>query len=373
MKTFLKSMYFSIRTTFLTLLRKDHRKIALPQTARILIFRLDRVGDLVLTTPLFPALRKRYPRAHISVMVRKHTQDIIRNEPSINEVIVYSGFIDAVTSLRKRFDLVIDPLMDYGLKPALLSWLLQPRFSLGFEIHGRGNLFTTPVVPSMKKEHFVDSLFELLAPLDIPEAAVVDRHPSITVDDRTDNEVLSWVKEQGIPATSPLISLHPGAFYPSQRWLLKNFTALVTILLTKYPAIHVLLLGTSSEQTLLDAIIAGQTEDFRLRVHRHMDKPLLHNIDLIKRSILFIGNNSGLLHIASAVLTPTLSTMGPTVPWTWHPYGDVKRNVVLRKDLPCSPCSKAICDGHACMAMITVDEMFRAAELLIETSTTREL
>ena len=97
-----------------------------------------------------------------------------------------------------------------------------------------------------------------------------------------------------------------------------------------------------------------------------MDQPLSQTIALLKRASLFIGNNSGILHIAAALNTPTISTMGPTYPIEWSPYGDKGHNIVLNKKLPCSPCSKGICDHHSCMNDISVDEVMDKVKLFIK-------
>jgi ADP-heptose:LPS heptosyltransferase len=79
---------------------------------------------------------------------------------------------------------------------------------------------------------------------------------------------------------------------------------------------------------------------------------------------LLVCNNSGPLHIACAVKTPTVSTMGPTEPELWWPAGE--ENVVIRRELPCSPCGKAVCASHDCMNLISVDEMLNAVSLQIK-------
>jgi len=84
----------------------------------------------------------------------------------------------------------------------------------------------------------------------------------------------------------------------------------------------------------------------------------------LNRCNLLLCNNSGPLHVASALGVPTVSTMGPTIPHLWWPIGGI--HTVLRKDLPCSPCQRGRCKWHDCMKLITVDEITGAAKAQIE-------
>ncbi|MEK7846329.1 MAG: glycosyltransferase family 9 protein, partial [Nitrospinota bacterium] len=83
-------------------------------------------------------------------------------------------------------------------------------------------------------------------------------------------------------------------------------------------------------------------------------------ISLLSHCHLLLCNNSGPLHIATALKIPTVSTMGPSVPYLWWPAGE--NNIVLRKEIECSPCNKGLCSGHECMELITIDDMMEAVE-----------
>ncbi|MHB9155607.1 MAG: glycosyltransferase family 9 protein [Endomicrobiales bacterium] len=361
-KTVLKKIYFALRSVPLRLAPgKTPGRIPREAVTRILVMRLDRIGDLVLSTPVFKVLRKHFPRAKISALVREQTADILTDNPYLDEVLIYPGFLKALFLFRKRFDLVLDLLMDYDLKPALLTALLKPAFSVGFDVESRGRLFTAPVPLSAEKKHFVEHLFDLTAPLGIT-VADEDRAPEIVIKDSRAAGFSPWLAENGISAGDLLISFHPGGFYPSQRWPWKSFAELAKRLLSRYPPARILLLGTAAENDIINGIYLGQDAGSRPRVLKMVNTRLLQAIHLIRISKLFIGNNSGLLHIAAALRIPAISSMGPTVPWLWRPYGDEKRNIVFRKGLECSPCSKGVCKSHECLNRITVDEVFEKAK-----------
>jgi len=88
---------------------------------------------------------------------------------------------------------------------------------------------------------------------------------------------------------------------------------------------------------------------------------------VISLSSLLVCNNSGPLHIAVALDVPTVSLMGPSIPHLWKPWGDARKHIVIRKDLPCSPCNLYYCKrgDHACMENITPEEVIKSAEILL--------
>ena len=94
-----------------------------------------------------------------------------------------------------------------------------------------------------------------------------------------------------------------------------------------------------------------------------MKEPLKNLVALIDKCNLLICNNSGPLHIATAVGTPTVSTMGPTNSIRWWPYGD--KNIVIRKNLSCIGCNRGVCNNHKCMELIAVNEVMEAVNTIL--------
>jgi ADP-heptose:LPS heptosyltransferase len=367
LKRMCRPVYFALRALLLSPFNRNRAADAtLPERPRILLIRLDRVGDLVLSTPVLKVLRKKYPAAHIAMLTRAAAADIVRHNPNLDELIVYRGFLASAISLRKRFDLVIDLLMDYNLDSALLTALLAPRRSIGFDIEGRGRLFTMPVRPAPERRHIIDHHLDLLRPLGCAAETEDDRRPGITVDPATRDAADAWLKERGIGPQHLLIALHPGGYYPSQRWPARHFSTLIGLLAARYPQARFLLLGGTSDAALLSGIRAALDEDVRANAIAVSGISLISLAAFIAMSKLFIGNNSGPVHIATAVGTPTLSTIGPAIPWMWRPYGAPDRNVVMSRELACSACGKGVCATHECMELITPGDMFREAERLIE-------
>ena len=336
--------------------RQSAGVLPVKEDIRILVIRLDRIGDLVLSTPVFRILRNSFPKASIDALVNENCSDIISNNPNINKVFTYNNFRNSLSIYRGKYDLVIDMLNGYELKTALLTRLLNAPFSIGFDVNNRGRFFTNPVAPSAVKKHFVNFLPDLLAPLKI------EPHGDISTEVFPQNSKLattseflgrSFKKEDNL-----LIAVHPGSYYISQRWPKYHFKTLMEDINAYLPNSRFLLLGSAPEMTLIESIYSALNDKTKKSTFKYAENDIGAAIALISLSKLFIGNNSGLLHIAAALKIPTVSFMGPTVPWLWHPWGPKETNIIIRKDLSCSPCNKGECKEHTCMESITPKEVF---------------
>jgi len=357
MKNLFKPIYFALRSIILGLMPKPEKGISPNKNSiRILVIRLDRIGDLVLSTPVFSMLRNSYPNAVIDALVKGNNADIISNNPNINNVFPYKGFSDSVASFRNKYDIVIDMLNGYELNTAILTRMINPNISVGFDVNSRGRFFTNPVIPSNEMKHFVEYIPDLLKPLNIApgEAHAPEIFPQVNK-----LEVASaFLGHNNISKEHFLITIHPGSYYASQRWPVNNYKTLIELINSYIPVTKFLLLGSLSEANLLDGIYNKLKDEVKINTIKYARNDIGATVALISLSKLFVGNNSGLLHIATALKVPTVSFMGPTVPWLWHPLGPSGKNIVFRKDLPCSPCNKGMCANHECMSSITPEEVF---------------
>lgn len=356
MKREVKELYLRFRERLLRpFVRSAPGKIDLEDDARILVIRLDRIGDLTLTTPLFRALKESYPTSTIDALVRKNTVAILDGNPHVSRIVVFEGILDTVRTLKGKYSLIVDPVMSYALKTAMLTRMLQPRFSVGFDISGRGAFFTHPVPYADDWRHFVHQTLGVLKPL--------GEHPRA---ETPAPELFAGDSAAGSVGAS-FFAIHPGGFYPSQRWPARNFGTMTSMLLDRYkdPSATVYLFGTPAEAEIIDSIIRSLSAPHRARVIPLLGQSLSLTIRIIKLSRIFIGNNSGLLHIACALKTPTVSLMGPTVPHLWWPFGDPKTNIVLRRGMECSPCN-GDCAVNRCLTEIAPEEVFSAVESILE-------
>lgn len=312
--------------------------------ARILIIRLDRLGDYVLTLPVIENLRNRYPDADISILVKPYLAGIARLTRSVDEVIVYDGFVSTVRRLRDgHFSLAIDMLCDYTLKSALLAFFSGAATRAGFAGGFRELLFTQAAKPGKAPRRMAAINLDILKILGVP---VVVTEPRMAVE---------GVEKSG----KAVVAIHPGGHYPSQRWAPERFAAVGSRILDAYD-VRLVVLGGPDDRASAEGVIKRLGEG---RVEAVF--PDLKGLAaILAQSALLICNNSGPLHLAAALGTATVSLMGPTDPVLWWPQGPGQ--IVIRKEIPCSPCTAGRCGSHACMDLITADEVFEKAKGVLE-------
>jgi lipopolysaccharide heptosyltransferase II len=321
-----------------------------------------RLGDAVLSIPVFAALRERYPAARISVLANPYVQPLYESVPSVDAVVPWPtgrggarGTLLPSLSRRLReeaFDLVIDLNTDGSLESAYLARFGGGGYSLGYEGSGRGVFFDHAVAVPEEPLPFVDLVLGLLAPLGVePDEKI----PRLAVEEDRVQTIRTELTRAAPSMETPFIGLHPGAHHPTQRWLLGSFAEL---------ADRIVASGTGRV-----VLFAGPHEwDQVLQIHELMrETPIVSPASLALDDLaawlsvmdLLVCNNSGPLHLAAAVGTPTISFMGPTNAVQWWPVGD--GHVVLRRDeLPCIGCNFGVCriGTHDCLRAISPQEVF---------------
>ena len=307
----------------------------------IVLFRLDRIGDFVLSLPVLDSLKLEYPEAKITLVVRPYLKGLTGMIRSIDNVCYYESFTKTIRELRKeQYDIAIDLIVDWKIKTALLTFFSGATVRAGFKWGFRELLFTHSVDHVIGGSMTAKSL-ELLKVLNIS--------PKVTIP-----------KINTVPLKKELVTVHPGAFHKSRTWEKKKFAELAGKIANNLGE-KVIIIGGEGDRTDVEEIsrIAGSnvTSDIN---------DLKGLVEVLLKSKVLICNNSGPLHLASALGVPTVSTLGPADHETWFPIGE--KNVVISKDLECSGCSLAECGIHKCMELITVEEMFEAVESIIRTA-----
>ncbi len=367
LKDGVKWLYYAVRSLALWLLwplfARPSRPVEADAVRRIAVLRLDRLGDLVLTLSLLRALKRRWPSADVTLVCREAVAPLAQAQPDIDRLMTVRGVSGRAGRLMEqgerlqlqarlraeRFDLVIDPLNGEELETALLAWHSRARYRVGFSTAGRG-LFFTHVAPARPDQSFLEQQQALAAVIGVeldPEEP-----PCLMVTPAERDAALARLRREGLDPALPIIGIHPGGYYPSQRWPLGRFLQLARFL-ERERQCQVAFFGTRAEERL----IAQIGMDVGQRVAVFFGLELREFMALINGCRVLVCNNSGPLHLASALGVPTVSTMGPTDPIRWRPVG--QGHVVVRKPLWCSPCGEGQCPlgTHACMMAISVEEI----------------
>ena len=360
MKYFLKNAYLAMRALALRLILwpKKLRDFDQGSVDSILFIRIDRIGDVVVSLPAIEAFHAIFPRATISVLVKKENAPILKNIPWIDEIIDYEGFIRTALIIRKkRFSMAVDLLMDYSIRTALLAFLSGAGIKVGFDIERRGRVFSLALKPDARQKSMGENIMDL--------ARFVGRAcgsggnmtgkicPKLFISDEDKESMEAFLREIGARENDMLIGVHPGGKFSSQRWPAEGFAELAERIRKRYNA-RILIFGGQEDAKTIKKIASLMETKPLVIVGLPLDKVAA----LVSMLNLLVCNNSGVLHIAAALEVPTVSTMGPTVPYLWWPQGE--GHIVVRHELPCSPCSRAACKKHICLKSITVNEMEKA-------------
>ncbi|HET7853719.1 MAG TPA: lipopolysaccharide heptosyltransferase II [Candidatus Methylomirabilis sp.] len=329
---------------------------------RVLIRGVNWVGDAVMTTPAIAGIRKTFPRAQISLLVKPWVAGVFAGNPHIDEILIYdgegrhrgvTGLLRLARELRGcRFDLAI--LLQNAFEAALLVFLARIPRRVGYNTQGRGLLLTTAVVQdrSTKELHHVDYYRALLGALTWDRG---DREPTLFLSSGTEDKAKALLEDEGVGPQETLVAFNPGSTYGSaKRWPADRYAALADRLIADL-GVKVLLTGAKT-----DGRVAGAVRSVARYPERVIDLTGRTDIPLfaavLKRCTVFVTNDTGAMHIGAAIGVPVVAIFGPTDPRTTSPVG---RHVLLRHRVPCSPCLLRECPiDHRCMTGISVDHVF---------------
>ena len=365
-KSIIKTIYLTVRgfaLTTLSLVLSQKTSIPLLRNIESILFiRVDRLGDMVLSTPAFRAIKAALPQARLTVMASPTNAPILKNNQDVDEVIVYdrsAGLHDRIkiiTQLRsRRFSLAIDPYTDYELKTAWLAYISRAAHRIGYAAFGREFFFNCPAPKIEGNKHFVDGALDLLKHISIPSK---NRNPVIHLGVEEQAWAGQWLQENGFQSKK-IVAIHPGAYYETQRWLPEYYAELIE-LICRQTQLDVILIGGAADVTVVD--------DIRSRVKRDICVCILNDLrkffSILSQCKVLVCNNSGPLHCATALKIPTISFMGPTVIELWMPVGE-NHHVLREDDLPCIGCNHGWCKikTHDCMRLIRPESVLN---LLLE-------
>lgn len=322
------------------------------------------LGDAVLALPVLANLRRSFPSARISLLVRPWLGPLFRSLPCIDELVELPGrgeLVWAATALRQRdFELAL--LLPNSFRTALISRLAGIPHRVGYAADWRNSLLTVGVRPvSGRPLHQADSYLDLLRALKWDAWL---RPTEFLRPPGSDAEAEKLLSKSGLPPHAPVIGITPGATYgTAKRWPVERFAEAADRLANRFGTVA-LLFGSSGEASLTGAIrsrMRGAVIDFGGRT------TLPELAGLLGRCALLLTNDTGSMHLASALGVPCVAVFGPTDPRRTGPLGS--RHQVLHDPPTCSPCRYRDCPiDHRCMQGLDVERVVAAAEALLARS-----
>ena len=321
----------------------------------ILIVKLSAIGDVIHTLPSLAALRKLYPEAHITWVVEEAAAGLVNNHPLLNAVLIsrrkswikylrkgeFSRPLREMRTflreLRQRpYDLVID---FHGLlKSALIVLFSGGKRKLGYDsMQELSGLFYNEKIPEDMNKHAVDRY------LDFPRhlGAKIAKAQFILPSDNAAQARMQSLLEKYHLENKKFIAVNPVAYWETKLWDDEKFARLADLIKAK---LDIEVVFTGSEKESIEKITARmQTKAVNLAGETTLPELAY----LYQKALLLVTTDSGPMHLAAAVGTPVVALFGPTDPRRTGPYGD--GHIIIRADLPCSPCLRRKCPTTKCM------------------------
>jgi lipopolysaccharide heptosyltransferase II len=345
----------------------DPRKIK-----KILIFRLDGLGDVVLSSAALREIRQGFPQAEITLVVGPWAKDIVRDLPFCNHLIVHRCFffsffrgdkkirvkeeLDFLKKIRQtKYDLGIDLRGDLlSIIPLFLS---KTKFRFAKAGRGGGFLLTHLVKwDKTKIKHEKDKTLKLVEALGI---SIKNRDLELDIQQEDLKYIKRYLSEKGINQSDFIVSIAPCSLFYWKSWKRERFAKVASGIDKNYNA-KVILIGSREEKDVLDKI--QRMADCQI-INTAGQLSLSQVAVLISLSAVFIGNDSGLIHIAAAVKTPMIQLFGPGQPEVFG-YQNERSIILMKGDCPYRPCRERDCKNKQdwCMDKISVEDVMKAFE-----------
>jgi heptosyltransferase-2 len=324
---------------------------------RTLVISPNWIGDAVMAQPLLQQLKQRHPERQIDVLAPPSVSPVWRAMAEVDSVLE-TPFRHGALQLKERWaygrqlrqrgyaDAYVLP---NTLKYALIPWFAGIAKRVGYKGEMRYGLLNVMHHDDMPPRPMVAFYAALAQEPSMPLAAVP--RPRLRV---TSEQIAAVCEKAGIAMDRPLVVFAPGAeFGPAKRWPATHFAQLAKVIFETDPSAQVALLGSPKDRDACDEVVAhsGGAGMFNLAGATKLDEA----IALIARADAVVANDSGLLHIASALNRPVVALYGPTDPAHAPPFSDVAKSISLR--LACSPCRQRECPlgHHDCMNKMGAD------------------
>jgi ADP-heptose:LPS heptosyltransferase len=352
---------------------------------KILLVRLRQIGDVVFTTPAIHTLRRHDPEAHLTYLVEPAASAVVATNPHLDAVIVaprIGGWRGTLADLRlghrlraEHFDVVID--FHGGPRASLLTWLTGAPRRIGYDIPGRRWMYTDIVARAreLRPRHSVLNQCDLLAPLGIAPPTPDDTPVDMAVSPTAEARVSHRLALSAVPGADRVVVMHVSAGNPFRRWPLASFAGVAVALIGRVPDTRVIVTSGPSEADAAARVIVLAREQLPPHLHFRLqawsdDFPLDELRALAGRAALYIGGDSGPMHIAATSAVPMVSLYGPTLaarsaPWRPRP----ERAIAIEPEgLPCRPCDQRVCvtGDYRCLAGLTAAQVADAAERLLQ-------
>jgi heptosyltransferase-3 len=341
------------------------------EVRRVLVVRLRSIGDTVLATASLDALRRFLPDAQIDVLLESWVAPVLEGFDAVDNVItVERGSTRSRASVARRlrsarYDVAYN--LHGGTTATLLTRATGARHRVGYASYQYNRLYNHAAPPSStlwgsEKTHSAEQQLALLGWTGVP---VSDRpRMRLVVTDKAAASVGQKLSAAGVDDAKPLALMHPAAAFETKRWAAANFARVADNLAAQ--GFNVIATAAPNERQ----VVAELAEKSSARMTAFTDLSLPEVTALAARSRLFVGNDSGIAHIAAATRTPSVVIFGSSNVAHWQPWATAPA-LVVREELPCQPCPGYTCaefDAPECIRRVKVERVLAAIQRVLKES-----
>lgn len=325
---------------------------------RILVVRLRSIGDTVLSTPSLIALRRFLPDAQIDILLEDWVAPVLQGFEAVDNVLTVSKtsqsrFTTAWQLRQNKYDVAFN--FHGGTTATFFVRASGAKHRVGFANYQYSFLYNHLLSSSsdfwqQEKTHSAEQQLALVGFVGVP------------VEDKPKSK-LAIINESAVRSSKlPFALIHPIAAFATKQWSTENFAEIAEFLVNK--GLQIVAVGTKKERKLLDQL--HQLSQVPIQTFDNLTLPQITN--LASRAKIFVGNDSGIAHIASAVQTPSVVIFGSSNRAHWSPWTDAPHEVVYEK-FDCQPCAGYVCEVFGepkCILSVEVESVKEAIEKVLE-------
>ena len=342
---------------------------SLNNVKNILVIELKRIGDILVATPTFRALKKNFPNANIDVVVLPEMEDVLYGSKNVHQVLAWDrdkikeNYPAYLQQIKDKYDLAV--ILHNGTYE--VSKLLKDaniRYRIGCTRVGfrepKGYSLTKQLLPDKKLKHKIEDNLDVLKLININN--IEDKNPEAYITKKAEIGIKNLLKKNDITNKDFIVILHTVSWtHPT--WFKERFAELADKLIEKYKA-KIIFVGAEKEIEFIKEI---QSSMKKKSINLAGKTSIQELFALIKRADLVIGIDSASTNIAAAFKTPVIALFGAGDKTIWAPFSE--NSVSIQKDEVCTACMKSECKWKGeryleCMKTIQVEDILRAVERL---------
>lgn len=335
----------------------------------ILVVKMSAIGDVIHALPVSYALKESFPQAKVTWVVEKAAQDLLINNPYIDQVLLFEknkfrsvgGLMRNLPSFsailkQGKFDAVLD--LQGLAKSAAIAYLSGAKIRLGFcNMRELSHLVSRPVCGPNQNGHVVERYLDVARELG---CEVRDVKFPVHITEQEETTALQIVRQAGMDINSPYVILAVGANWPNKRWPALHYAQLVDLLYERN--VIPVVVGGPGDRPLAEEIISAADIPPVDLIGKTTLKQLAY---IIKNAKALVGGDTGPMHLSAGIGTPVIALMGPTDINRNGPYGS--GHIALQVSTSCSGCWKRQCPQQKdCLGAIAVSEVYESITTLLK-------